>query len=1105
MKQNLRQLCCSLLLLLAAVYSYGQAGAPKPDAKFIPSVAGQNSSIGNSYSPNLYDGSINVTIPIYDFSNDHGSYGVSFGYNTKGVRVDEISGLAGLHWTINAGGSISRVLKDLPDELNEGHSRAPAPGQPVMNARGRWTIYTQGVTPYTQADGENDEFVVSVGNLNFTFSIGAGDAVFTHPNRRVRIEKQLSGSNILNFTITDESGNRYYFKPGAYAQGRVNNHDTINDNQLLEYGYTSRWEISRIVFAEGSEILYDYADPNEKDFNLYANFQYTEDVVGGTWRGINNNSFNWVPNADMGSNYLRLLRIRYPNGTRATFSYDTLGTNPAALPCLGALKEVSIEATAADNCIRYVLDRGWQPSGFGPGSITAYQLPNCEYNTVSSGRLMLQGINMKSCDGSITEAYYRFAYSPYLLPRHTSGQLDRFGYNNAAAAGSAIGDNVPLHTIGTTTLGSNRSSTTDINVMSAGNLVQMTNAFGGSVSFTYEQHSGLQNVIPNLPTDSWFMGQNDNDGLRVKTITETDKHYAGNARVTTFTYSGGQRFLTGGYFHYLSQVTGTADNWTRRGYIVGPYRISPLQLINGSNHGYSQVTAERRDQSGSLLGRTEYVFSNLVTGTDTALLNVGSSQYYQEPYTDRQYIKDWKLGLPLVTSEYDQNNQILSRVTNTYSEVLDLDASLPLGNNFKIMRAQLNGNINPFTGAVIATDTYRPYTGKALLASTSSEKFVNGGSVSDQVQYGYDSRNNTKWIKTRNSRGIYTLTENVYNYDAVDATSTGALASLRDAGLEKLVGMERWSLGTSGANTPANKKLLDASITRYEHSNGRLRSQGLYTLQTGSPMLYGDYTVAAASPQVARYYRLRLAYDGQPSPPFLKASEVKLFDAKGNPLETQLLAQDVYKAMLWDTITGDKLAEASNAHYNDIAYTSFDAGITDAAYTGNEIITSGRFSYRYGGLSTGNGAISGSRSYRLTLTGFGTPVTTEGLTIGKTYILSLWSNGPAPVCNGTGVTVTFEALYSTNGWTYYQAEFTPTKSTPISIEAPGVSVNIDELRLFPIDAQMQSWIYKPLCGAISATDAAGRITYYEYDGLGRPTLVRNQEGHILSRTQYVTY
>jgi YD repeat-containing protein len=48
---------------------------------------------------------------------------------------------------------------------------------------------------------------------------------------------------------------------------------------------------------------------------------------------------------------------------------------------------------------------------------------------------------------------------------------------------------------------------------------------------------------------------------------------------------------------------------------------------------------------------------------------------------------------------------------------------------------------------------------------------------------------------------------------------------------------------------------------------------------------------------------------------------------------------------------------------------------------------------------------------------------------------------------------------------------------------------------------MQTYNYIPLFGISSAADANGRMTYYEYDKLGRQTIVRDQNGNIISKTK----
>lgn len=1123
-KQFLILGCCAALLSAAVpAYSqsgaagpaYSQPGSPTPDAKFLPSITGKSTSIGNIYSPNLFDGSTNINIPIYDFSNDHGGFGVSFSYNTKGVRVDELAGRYGLHWALNAGGGISRVMKDLPDEINKVHDVPNGYTGQHMTSVGRWALYniTGTVPSNVQQDGENDDFIVSVGTLNFTFNIGKDGFIFTNPHRGVRIEKTMTFAGDPNFKITDESGNQYFFATAELADYDVSTY-ALTYQSLLHTSYVSRWVISKIIFAEGGQITYDYEQRFPPDITLYFNTEKRESVIGNTIASQAPNRSGRVPYSPSSGEVTQLKAIHYPNGITVTFNYDvvTPDPNPTTGNCHTPLKEIVVSSDT-NNCTRFSMDLAYHSASFNTNSavITEYS-PDCNPDYDMSKRLILRGIRIKSCDGTLNEPYYSFEYATSRLPSRASFGMDRFGYNNGANPNDQIAalGGVPSHTFAGQTVGVNRNPATDVNLVAAASLVKVNNAYGGSVAFTYELHSGLQNVIPGLPADSWFLGKDDNDGLRIKTITETDKFHPGNARIKTFTYSGGQRFLTGGYYHFLSDMALSSGSWVPNYYTVGSYRISPLQLVNGSNHGYSQVNVESRDQSGNLFGRTEYVFSNLVTGTDTCLLNSGSRKYFEAPFTDRQYIKDWLVGLPIQTTEYDQNNLIQSRVTNTYFDTLDVASAAGLQNNVKTMKARRGGNnTDPFDAETVATDTYLPYTGKALLVSTLSEKYVSStNKINDVVNYGYDNRGNLKWTKTRNSRGIYTLTENTYNYDAVEGsnpggtTGLGNLYTMTGDKLEKLVSTERWNLGTSGQNVPGNKRLLDASITGLEYANGSLRTKSLYVLQTGNPITYADYTgVSTTGPVASRYNKIRSAYSDGTAASFQKASEVQLFDTKGNPLETKLLDLSSYKAMLWDTATGNKLADVSNARYNEIAFTSFEPG----SYTPGTTITDGRVTYSTSGLGIAPGplgAISGNKAYAFSSLN-PAAITIVAPPAGKSYILSFWSRSGIPAVYAANSGLTPVALYSTNGWTYYEVKFTSSGSGTVSLNGQGsATIYVDEVRLFPADAMMQNWTYKPLCGATSSTDAAGRITYYEYDKLGRPRLVRNQEGQILSRTSY---
>src|SRR5579862_1093335 len=61
---------------------------------------------------------------------------------------------------------------------------------------------------------------------------------------------------------------------------------------------------------------------------------------------------------------------------------------------------------------------------------------------------------------------------------------------------------------------------------------------------------------------------------------------------------------------------------------------------------------------------------------------------------------------------------------------------------------------------------------------------------------------------------------------------------------------------------------------------------------------------------------------------------------------------------------------------------------------------------------------------------------------------------------------------------------------------------VDDVRIFPTDAQMTSYTYLPLIGMTSMIDPAGHVTYYTYDWLGRLKSTIDQFGNVTKHYQY---
>lgn len=61
---------------------------------------------------------------------------------------------------------------------------------------------------------------------------------------------------------------------------------------------------------------------------------------------------------------------------------------------------------------------------------------------------------------------------------------------------------------------------------------------------------------------------------------------------------------------------------------------------------------------------------------------------------------------------------------------------------------------------------------------------------------------------------------------------------------------------------------------------------------------------------------------------------------------------------------------------------------------------------------------------------------------------------------------------------------------------------IDEVRIYPVDAVISTITYDPMFGPTSESDLNGNTLFREYDYLGRPSFVRDQDGNILQRFCY---
>ena len=249
------------------------------------------------------------------------------------------------------------------------------------------------------------------------------------------------------------------------------------------------------------------------------------------------------------------------------------------------------------------------------------------------------------------------------------------------------------------------------------------------------------------------------------------------------------------------------------------------------------------------------------------------------------------------------------------------------------------------------------------------------------------------------------------------------------------------------------------------------------------------------------------------------AGYIKQYDGGMNGVEVWSNENRSVKSFIWDTHHSLKLAEADNALYEDIAFTSFEGGDSYATYlTPDDNKGNLEFDRDFVEPVTAlpnTKTVTGRYAYLMRTPASGTPsyIRTRELNE-KEYLLTFWcmdagSNSNLPevkLYDGSGFksNITLPAAVNeVGGWRLYAIRITTDEDDYIRLSGasgdPGYY--IDEVRLHPVDAAMNSYTYEHLLGESSSNNAANYITYTEYDVFGRYIRTRDMRGKIIKQLE----
>lgn len=685
---NLRVLLFVKGLLLFAVVAFCQ----KKEGLEIPNYTAHSpnvTSLGQygEYPVEKSTGVPAISIPLYTVKGTKLEVPITVSYHAGGIKVDQDASFIGLGWVLNAGGNVTRIIKDKPDDQAYGFKTI---GQSLPDYNSIEDIQAAGFIGNSaelqvlfSQDKEPDLFVLSANGLSDEFCLDNTGAFISTGQEVHNYNVDLTNKVI---TVRDKLGNIYRFGKAldgthAFETTQIN-YSTLDPSSGGSSfpghpSYPSSYHLTEIISADLSDTII---------FKYKIGYFSDKKVVGATRYLINSSATS--PTVDgLGRSF---------DGRSMTSMTSTI-TN-VQIPDKIIFKNGSLEFSTAD-------DRQDMVGGTSEPSrtrITGFTVYDAKRNVIQ--RISLQNASYFSRTGvgremdnlpvgdhrrkslkldaaqffdrnNVFVNEYRFEYdSTPLPPRNTSSQ-DLWGYYNGKNNESLI----PTSFFQSSRTGEpvfiGESRATDFNFMKAAVLKKIIFPTGGYSVYNFE---------PN-----YYLKREQREGNRVER-TKTVSCYAIN-RLSTCDPEFLQGIPANNTIEF--QITediseGSADLYVMfTDYKVTPNALSMTykitNLSNGQSFTYEHPPGEKSqrkvvEQAISIhkgdIFRLE-AKTNGVTGSDLSICN--------SPYIESRFSYSyWEAGAPIeeitpqqagglrvkTISSFDINNNLITKKAYEYGD-----------------------------------------------------------------------------------------------------------------------------------------------------------------------------------------------------------------------------------------------------------------------------------------------------------------------------------------------------------------------------------------------------------------------------------------------------
>lgn len=267
------------ILFIATLSSSAQEFDPgylEYHTKFVPPTPNASTfTIYGDVPVNNATGIPQISIPLFTIEEDGVAVPVSLSYHASGVKVDDLAGVVGLKWTLNAGGGIFRQVNDKVDEEGWLDPNKRGIVNPTwLAAQGPNPLADNQVQNAINYSAENHDYYPD--DFNYNFLGNSGNFIFNLQGQvedeyysTMQITKVANGPLSFDFVGRDGRGNTYYFDTfhesnrknvltGSPHTGNLN-----FDSDALKTG----WMLNEIVTRNNQIINFTYV-PYDLEYTL---------------------------------------------------------------------------------------------------------------------------------------------------------------------------------------------------------------------------------------------------------------------------------------------------------------------------------------------------------------------------------------------------------------------------------------------------------------------------------------------------------------------------------------------------------------------------------------------------------------------------------------------------------------------------------------------------------------------------------------------------------------------------------------------------------------------------------------------------------------------